>query len=149
MAETKSKEIIAMADNTKVTTANANNARVKRFKATVDLSGQAINDTLVLAAVPKECVFLMASVTASVSLVSSTLSIDGTHIDPVTKAIVIEAGKYSAARAVTTAETPILFGKTSASGEREYDEVITATIAGAALPASGTLVIDLLFSSVA
>lgn len=152
MAEFLSKELDAVKGPfvpVALDAANATNARVKRFRATFDLAAQASGSTLVLIdKLPKSFVFLAAMVTTSVTLGTATLSIDGVHTDE-DGVEQVETGKYSTARAITSVETPVLLGKTTASKEREYDEKITATVGTAALPASGTLVIDVLCSSVA
>lgn len=147
-----SKEMTALQNGTPIptSTANAMNARIKRFRCTFDLAAQASGDTLELVTMlPKGYVFLAALVTTSVTLGTATLSIGESHIDPTTGNKVVNAAKYSAARAITSVETPILLGATGASVERKFDETIIATVGTAALPASGTLVIDLLCSSVA
>lgn len=149
MAEVKSNELTAMAGATvplNPTSASSFNARIKRFRATFDLDEQASGDELVIVDnLPKEFVVLAALVTTTVTLDTATLSIDGTDLATGTKTV----GKYSAARTLTSVETPVLFGKTSGAQDRMANEKITATVGTAALPASGTLVIDLLCSSVA
>lgn len=149
MAEFLSKELEAVKGPfvpVALDAANATNARVKRFRATFDLAAQASGDELVIVEkLPKEFVVLTALVTTTVSLGTATLSIDGTDLTTGTKTV----GKYSAARAVTSVETPVLLGKTSGCQDRTANEKITATVGTAALPASGTLVIELLCSSVA
>lgn len=149
MAEVKSNELTAMAGPTvplNPTSASSFNARIKRFRATFDLDSQASGDELVIVDnLPKEFVVLAALVTTTVTLATATLSIDGTDLATGTKTV----GKYSAARTLTSVETPVLFGKTSGAQDRTANEKITATVGTAALPASGTLVIDLLCSSVA
>lgn len=146
-----SNEIKAMANGipANVTSANANNARIKRFRATFDLTGQKSGDTLeLISMLPKGYVFLAAVVTSSVTLSTATLSIGGVHVNPADGTDVVEATKYSAAREITSVETPILLGATGGSAERQYDEKIIATVGTAALPSSGTLVIDVLCSGV-
>lgn len=149
MPEHLSKELTAMAGPAvpvNPTSASSFNARIKRFRATFDLASQASGDELVIVEnLPKEFVVLAALVTTSVSLATATLSIDGTDLATGTKT----AGKYSAARTLTSVETPVLLGKTSGCQDRMANEKITATVGTAALPASGTLVIELLCSSVA
>ena len=115
-------------------------ARLKRLRATFTLATQTTSDTLVVGVLPMGATFAFGVIVSSVSLGSSTLAIgiSGT------------AGKYRAAAAFTAVDTPTLFGPASVIGAADpalaADEQVIGTIAAAALPGSGTLVIDLYYS---
>lgn len=115
-------------------------SRLRRFRATVTLASQGTSDTIVLADIPAGMVFAGGELTSSVSLSTSTIAI-GTAAS---------TGKYKAAGTFTATDTPTPFGVTTAMAMAPLaapDRVIV-TIGTAALPASGTLVIDLYFSDV-
>lgn len=111
--------------------------RVRRFRNTITLASQAATDTITCQPIPAGHVFCYGVLTSSVSLGSATIAIGvpGT------------AGKYRA-DAVHTATVPTLFGTSSAAD----DDFLTATetpiitVSTAALPSSGTLVVDFYFS---
>lgn len=115
-------------------------ARLKRMRATFTLASQATTDTLVIGNLPAGATFAFGVLTSSVTLGSSTLAIgiSGT------------AGKYRAAATFTAADTPTFFGTAAQAGAADpglsADEQVIGTIAAAALPASGTLVVDLYYS---
>jgi hypothetical protein len=85
-------------------------------------------------------VFAFGVITASATLGSSTLAIgiSGT------------TGKYRAAATFTTADTPTMFGPATEVAASDAglsaEQTVIGTIASAALPASGTLVVDLYYS---
>ena len=112
--------------------------RLRRFRATITLASQADGDTVVLAKVPAGHTFAYGVLTGSTSLGSSTIAIgiSGT------------AGKYRAA-AAHTATTATLFGISSAASGAALtaEETVILTNTPAALPSSGTLVVDLYFSA--
>lgn len=112
--------------------------RMRRWRATVALAAQADGDTIVLANVPAGHVFAFGVLNSSVSLGTSTIAI-GTDTT---------AGKYRAS-AVHTATTPTMFGLFSAADDDPLtaDEEVILTNTTAALPGSGTLVVDLYFSA--
>lgn len=114
-------------------------ARVKRLRATVTLAGQLTSDTILLGTLPTGATFAFGVLTTSATLGSSTIAvgISGT------------AGKYRAAAAFTSADTPTFFGTAATVGAASplaAEENVIATIAGATLPSSGTLVVDLYYS---
>ena len=137
MANTYAKEYGYVKAGT-IKPANELNAKVRRFKATIDLAAQASGDTITLFKVPKGYSFLTGILNASTSLSTSTIKI-GTADDD---------DKYRAS-AVHTATTPTLFGDQAGfvSGGNAADEEIILTVGTAALPASGTLIVDMLFSA--
>ena len=75
--------------------------RLRRFRATVGMDGQAIADNIVLALVPPGHSFAYGVITASATLgATATLAIGVTGA----------TGKYRAAATFTAANTPTLFG---------------------------------------
>lgn len=114
-------------------------ARMKRIRATITYASQADGSTVVLGEVPAGYSFAYGILTASASSGSTTIAV-GTAAS---------AAKYKAAAAFTSTDTPTFFGKAAAVAGDVYSstEVIIATLAAAAAPSSGTLVIDLYFSA--
>jgi hypothetical protein len=114
------------------------NGRVKRFRATITLSSQVVGDLFQLFTLPSGASFLFGSIVNSVSLGSSTLGIGTPGA----------ATKYRGQSAgLTAVETPVLFAASGAgSSELAAEEPVFATLAGGNLPATGTLVIDMLVS---
>lgn len=119
--------------------------RLKRLRATFTLATQTTSDTLVIGNLPAGATFAFGVYNASVTLGgTATLAIGITGT----------TGKYCAATAFTAANAPVLFGTvaTMAAGAGSGDaglaaeEQVFATIAGASLPASGTVTIDLYYS---
>lgn len=112
--------------------------RLRRFRATITLASQADGDTVVLAKVPAGHTFAYGVINASATLGSSTVAIG----------IAGTAGKYRAAAAFTAA-APTLFGVAAAEAGAALtaEEVVILTNTTAALPSSGTLVVDLYFSA--
>lgn len=113
--------------------------RMKRFRATVTYAGQTTSDTILLAQAPAGFTFAFGVLNADTSSGSTTLAIgiSGT------------AGKYRAASAFTSTNTPTLFGTTATAGAATAlsdTENIILTLAAATAPSSGTLVVDLYFS---
>jgi hypothetical protein len=139
MAQTYATEISGQSS---VPTTMANGAvvggRLRRFRATVTLASQAADDTIVLAKLPAGFAFAYGIINASATLGSSTVAI-GTATT---------AGKYRAA-AVFTAAVPTLFGVVGAVDDAPLtaEETVIATIAAAALPSSGTMVVDIYASA--
>lgn len=113
-------------------------ARVRRFRATITLAAQASGDTIVLADIPAGFLFAGGELTSSVSLGTATVAVGNSTT----------AGKYKAAAAFTATDTPTPFGTAAAlAGSASTDsERVLLTVGTAALPASGTLVVDLYFS---
>lgn len=113
-------------------------ARVRRFRATVNLASQAAADTVVLADIPSGFCFAGGNITSSVSLGSSTVAIGNASA----------AGKYRAAAVFTAVDTPTDFGTavSLAGAASSATERVILTVAAATMPASGTLVVDLYFS---
>jgi|TARA_R110000822_G_scaffold103990_3_gene230687 hypothetical protein len=111
------------------------NVRVKR--ATITLASQATSDTIVIAKAAEGETFLYGVTQASATLGSSATVAIG---------ITGATGKYRAAATHTTT-APVVFGLQAASVTLAAGEEIFITIASAALPSSGTFVVDLYFSN--
>lgn len=115
-------------------------ARVKRMRATIALAAQATTDTLVLGNLPAGATFAYGVLTSTVSLGTSTLAVG----------IAGTTGKYRAAATFTATDTPTMFGTAAQVGAADpalaAEETVIGTIATAALPGSGTLVVDIYYS---
>ena len=137
MATTQSKEYKDLLDG-KIVAENEVNAKLRRFKATITLASQASGDVIQLFKVPAGYSFVTGILNASASLATATVKI-GTAADD---------DKYRAS-AVHTATTPTLFGAQDGfvKGGNTADELVILTVGTAALPASGTLVVDMIFSA--
>ena len=139
MAQTYASEVAGLG-TTPVTNSNGavQGGRVRRFRATITLASQADGDTVVLAQVPAGYAFAYGILNASATLSTSTIAIG----------IAGTAAKYRAA-AVFTAAAPTLFGISTAVDDAPLtaQEVVILTNTTAALPASGTLIVDLYFSA--
>lgn len=139
MAQTYASEVAGLG-TTPVTNSNGavQGGRVRRFRATIALASQADGDTVVLAQVPAGYAFAYGILNASATLGSSTIAVG----------IAGTAAKYRAA-AVFTAAAPTLFGISTAVDDVPLvaQEVVILTNTTAALPASGTLIVDLYFSA--
>lgn len=111
--------------------------RLKRLRASFTMASQTTSDTLVVGNLPAGSTFAFGVVNASATLGSSTLAIGPSS----------STGKYRAAAAFTAA-APTLFGDSAAvvASPLTAEETVIVTIAGATLPSSGTLVIDLFYS---
>lgn len=113
-------------------------ARIKRFRAYVTYAAQTTSDTITLANIPPGATFMYGVLNADTSSGSTTIAIgiSGT------------AGKYRAAAAFTSTNTPTIFGVCAPAfaGPSAAEEQIIATLAGATAPGSGNLVVDLYFS---
>jgi hypothetical protein len=138
MAQTYSTELAGI-DSTpavKPSATAAYGARVKRFRATIALASQAAADTIVLADLPAGYVFAYGVLNTSVTLGAATVAV-GPSGTP---------AKYRAAAVFTAVDTPTLFGSAIAGAGQAAltaTERVLLTIAAAALPASGTLVVDI------
>lgn len=139
MAQTYATEVAGLGTTP---TTNSNGAvqggRVRRFRATITLASQADGDTVVLAQVPAGYAFAYGILNASATLGSSTIAIG----------VAGTAAKYRAA-ATFTAAAPTLFGLSTAVDDAPLtaQETVILTNTTAALPSSGTLIVDLYFSA--
>lgn len=119
--------------------ANLVGARTKAFRATITFASQASGSTFVLGKIPAGAAFAFGTITVSATTGSATIAVGNATT----------AAKHAAAAAYTTADVPTVFGKAAAiaGAANTDDETIIATIAGAALPSSGTGVIEVFFTS--
>jgi hypothetical protein len=123
--------------------------RLRLFRKVITLASQANPSTTALFRIPPGHTFVHGVITSSVTLGSSTAAIG----------IAGATTKYRAAATFTAADTPTLFGPAAAlsavttgtTGSSPKgtgtDEDVILTVGGAALPSSGTLVIDIVTSA--
>lgn len=133
MSEHKSIEL----NNLDKSVANSYGGSVRCYTASFNMAdiAAAKDDTLFLCVKPQGGVFLAATVCTSVTLGTATLAINGQ-----TEAGEVSAGKYAAARTLTTPNQPVLFGDAGKNEQTVFEEKITASVGTAALPTSGELV---------
>lgn len=114
-------------------------AKLRRFRATITLAGQGNGDDIVLFRVPAGSLFAYGVLNSSVSLGTSTAAIG----------VAGATTKYCNATIFTAADVATIFGKNApVSGEPlSADEDVILTVGTAALPGSGTLVVDMYFSN--
>lgn len=116
-------------------------ARLKRLRGTFTLATQTTADTLVIGNLPAGAVFAFGKITSSVSLGTSTVAIGVTGA----------TGRYRTAAVFTAVDTPTDFGPATQVAQSDAglaaEEQVFATIGIASLPAAGTLVIDLYYST--
>lgn len=125
----------------------------RRYRATINLAavntgqtttqaGVGTGDWILLGIIPAGSVFDFGVITSSVTLGTSTVAIgtSPTHGSN---------GQYRAAATFTAVDTPTLFGTAAAQSGAPLtaDTRVFLTVATAALPSSGTLVVDLYFNS--
>lgn len=139
MTQTYASEISGQS-TTPTTKANGGvvGGRLRRYRATITMASQASGDTVVLTKLPAGSVFAFGVVNASATLGSATIAVGNSTT----------AGKYKAA-ATFTAAAPTMFGLYSAADDSALtaEEEVIMTIGAAALPSSGTLVVDLFVSA--
>ena len=140
MADLYSREMTGFASRP-VVKASANDgygARSRRFRATITLASQPTADNILLGVFPAGSIPEVGFITSSVSLGTAVIAIgtSKTHASN---------GQYRAAAVFTAVDTPAPFGAAArlADAPLAADTPVYLTIATAALPASGTLVIDL------
>lgn len=137
MATHQSKEYKDVLDG-KIVVENEVNAKLRRFKATITLASQASGDVIQLFKVPAGYSFVTGILNSSASLSTATIEIGTAEDDD----------KYRAS-AVHTATAPTLFGAQAGfvKGGNTAEELVILTVGTASLPASGTLVVDMIFSA--
>lgn len=118
--------------------APAYGARRRRYRATILLASQATTDNIYLGRFPAGSVPEVSHLNSSVSLGSSVIAIG-------TNKVHASNGQYRAAATFTAVDTPTPFMPAAilAGAALTGDVDVYLTIATAALPASGTLVVDL------
>lgn len=120
---------------------------VRTFTEQVTYASQAAADIIVLGMIPKGSVFLYALVETDTSTATATIALSTVTLNAAGAATVASAGKYGAAAAYTTTNTPVLVGPTAAVGvATTADDIIGAVIATAALPAAGNLRVTLFYA---
>jgi hypothetical protein len=140
MAETYSTELTGVLDGT-LPASKADGGvvggRLICYRATITMASQAAG-TIVLAKPAVGCVFSHGIITASATMGASATIAIGTTDDP---------DGYRAAATFTSAETPTFFGTTAGltEGELDGETLVKMTTAVAALPSSGTVVVDLFY----
>lgn len=109
-------------------------ARERVFRATIPLAAQNVGDTIVICDLPAGYLFAGAQVTTSVSLGTATLSMGDAA----------SATTFMPATTFTNANTPVPVGSAAALAAPALaaTDRIFLTIGTAALPASGTLVVQ-------
>lgn len=112
--------------------------KIRRYVATITLASQATTDWILLARLRAGEKFIGGRITASATLGSSVVAVG-------TNATHASNGQYRAAGTFTAVDTPTEFGLASAkaSARLAVDTDVFLTIATAALPSSGTLVIEI------
>lgn len=115
--------------------------KLKRMRATIPLAAQAADDTVVLGDLPAGASFAFCVLTATATLGATATIAIGTAAAP---------GKY---REAATFTTSLLqgFGEVDAvaAAPLTAPERVILTVGAAALPASGTLVVDIFYSDLA
>ena len=130
-------------DSKPVVKAEANaayGAKLKRYRASITLNAQDIASTIQLCRIPAGESFAFGIMNASATLGSSTIAIG----------IAGTTGKYFAAATFTTAVATLFAAPVADEVAAAYtaEEDVFLTVAVAALPGSGTLVIDIYTSFV-
>ena len=111
--------------------------RVRCFNEKTVLNSQPAGDTIEVARLPKGARLLFGLLNATVSLSTATIAIG----------IAGNAGKYRAAAAFTAVDTPTPFGAAANAGEAlAAEEIVLLGIGTAALPAAGTLRVQLFYA---
>ncbi|CAB4126143.1 hypothetical protein UFOVP68_8 [uncultured Caudovirales phage] len=152
MAQYYSKETAGYSANPITKPASpAYGGRVRRYRASLDLSAVNLttgttgnvgtSDSVILARIPTGATFDFGMITSSVTLGSAVVAVG-------TNATHASNGQYRAAAAFTAVDTPTLFGLAAAQSGAAVsaDTLVYLTCATAALPTSGTLVVDLYFN---
>lgn len=117
--------------------------QLRRYRATIPMTNPAIasGDTVHLCRLPAGSMFAFGLINASATMgASATLAIG----------VASNTGKYRAAATFTSGDTPTLFGLNANVAMDPYtaEEDIILTIAAAALPTTGKLVIDIFANAV-
>lgn len=113
--------------------------RLRRYRASITFAAQASGDDIVLFKVPAGSVFAFGMINASATFgASATIAIG----------ISGNTGKYRTA-ATHTATVPTLFGLYTAADDSATtaEETVLLTVGTAALPGSGSAVVDMYFSA--
>lgn len=112
--------------------------RVRLFREIITLASQPTSNTIVVATPRKGFAFLFGVHATDTSLGSSTVAVGITG----------STAKYKAAATFTATDTPTVWGKAAAMTKLTAAETVFITIAAAALPSSGTYVVDTYWAGV-
>jgi hypothetical protein len=120
----------------------AHRGRTKVVRNTINLAAQPSGENIYLGKRPVGSRFLYGMLTTSVTLGGTATVAVGT---------LAANGKYRAAATFTAVDTPTPFGVTTAlaAGPLSAEEDMYLTVGAAALPASGTLIVDIYFAETA
>jgi hypothetical protein len=111
--------------------------RVRVYREKITLAGQTTADTVVLAVPSAGETFLCGTITSDVSLGAAQIAIG-------TPAV---ANRYRLAGVHTLVDTPVNFGRVGVQASKLVaDETVQLAITAGALPAAGTLIVDLYFA---
>jgi len=148
MAETYSNEATDYLNTTPSVFADGSvvGGRLRRYRATITAASQAAADTIVLNKIPAGSVFAYGVLNASATMGASATIAIGTFT---TADVAIDADIYRTAATFTTANTPTLFGNNLGAVDAAFtsDTLVKLTVGTAALPSSGTLVVDLYYTN--
>lgn len=116
--------------------------RIRRYRATITMAAQATTDNILLARARAGEAFAFGILTASATLSTSVIAIGTSQTHG-------SNGQLRAAATFTAVDTPTFFGLASAVSQSQLSAQtpIYLTIATAALPGAGTLVVDLYYSN--
>lgn len=122
--------------------AGAYGGRVRRYRGSITLAAQATTDNILLCIIPAGNYFDSGMITSTVTLGAAVVAIG-------TNKVHASNGQYRAAATFTAVDTPTLFGLTAAKAGAALsnDTPVYLTIATAALPGAGTLVVDIYISN--
>lgn len=114
--------------------------RVRRYSGSFTMAAQATTDTIVIGQIPAGADFAFGVITASATMGTSTIAIG----------VAGNTGLYRGAATNTAVDTPTLFGPAAAVKALPIatEQQVFITIGVAALPAGGTVVVDLYFCNV-
>lgn len=117
------------------------NAKVERIRAIITMAADAITDQFVIGELPPGAAFAYGLITSDTSLGTTVAAIG-------TSAVHAGNGQHRGAAVFTAIDTPTLYGKASAVSAVPPTgrTLLYLTWATAALPASGTLIIDTYFT---
>lgn len=122
--------------------AGAYGARRRRYRASITLAAQATTDNILLCILPAGSVYDIGFLTSSVTLGAAVIAIGTSKVHGTN-------GQLRAAGTFTAVDTPTPFGPAAllAGAALSADTPIYLTIATAALPGAGTLVVDIMASN--
>lgn len=122
--------------------AGAYGARRRRYRASVTLAAQATTDNILLCILPAGSIYDISFMTVSVTLATAVIAIGTSKVHATN-------GQLRAAGTFTAVDTPTPFGPAAllAGAALTADTPIYLTIATAALPGAGTLVVDVMASN--